>query len=166
MTKKDFFILLIKVFGLYALITNLFSVFPSYIGLTLGDSDLFSNIWIFGATLILIGFFLLLVFESEKIVRLLKLDQGFQDDHIDLGQLNADSIIQLGCFIIGGMSIIHHLPSFLTAMLYLLKDEMRGEEFYHDNSGWIVDGINLLLGYWLCTNLGTVAKWLNPKTKE
>ena len=71
MTKKDFFILLIKIFGLFSLITNLFSVLPGNISIAFMDLDPMSAIWIIIAVALIFGLFVLLVFKAEKIVILL-----------------------------------------------------------------------------------------------
>jgi len=114
MTKRDFFILIIKLFGLMTIVTSLFSVLPSNISLILMDIDAFSLIWIAATVIILIGLFVLLVFKADKVVGLLKLDKGFDEEKIELGSLNSTDIIKIGTFIIGGLLIIDSIPAFLS----------------------------------------------------
>lgn len=166
MTKRDFFIVLIRVFGLYAFVISLFSSLPTYVGFTAADPDLFSFIWVIGASFIMTGLFLLLVFHSGKVVDLLKLDKGFQEDRIHLDTLKANELIKIACLVIGGQLFLSHLPSFLTNVYARMKTEMQDVELYNaDNYGWILDGINLAVGYWLFTNYEKVATWLKPEGK-
>jgi len=83
MTKKDFFILIIKIFGLFSVVSSLFSILPSNISFALMDFGFFSLIWIAVVLVVIIGLFVLLIFKAEKVVKLLKLDKGFDEDRID-----------------------------------------------------------------------------------
>jgi hypothetical protein len=71
MTKKDLFIVLIKIFGLYSLITALFSTLPSNIIFVIQNIDFIGIIWILFSTLIIVGLFYLLITKSEKIATIL-----------------------------------------------------------------------------------------------
>ncbi len=73
MTKKDFFIVCIKIFGLFAVITNLFSVLPGNISFALMDIDGLTLIWVALAVVTIIGLFVLLVFKADKVVNFLNL---------------------------------------------------------------------------------------------
>lgn len=61
MTKRDFFILTIKLFGLFSLVTSVFSVIPSNISFALMDIDVVSILWIMIAAAAIGGLFVLLV---------------------------------------------------------------------------------------------------------
>ena len=86
MTKKDFFILIIKLFGLSSAVTNIFSVIPTNIVYALSEFDVISILWITVASVIVVGLFVLLVIKAELVVKFLKLDKGFDDDRIELKQ--------------------------------------------------------------------------------
>ena len=46
MTKRDFFILIIKIFGLYSIITSLFSVLPNNISFVIQNIEIIGIIWL------------------------------------------------------------------------------------------------------------------------
>ena len=164
MTKRDFFIIIIKLFGLLSVVTSIFSVIPSNILFALMDIDLFSVIWITVAMVIVIGLFVLLIFKSDKVVKLLKLDKGFDDERIEIGNLNTNSIVKLAVIIIGGFLILDNIPAFLSHTLYAFKGDIVG--IYYDTMdkfNWAVNGINLVLGFLLLTNYNTVSKILRIK---
>src|SRR5258708_11120243 len=102
MTKKDFFVLLIKIFGLFSAVTSLFSVLPNNIMFALNSVDLISIIWVIVAIAVILGLFIILIFKANKIVELLKLDRGFEEERIDLGDLSSNDIIKIETFVIGG----------------------------------------------------------------
>jgi len=161
MTKRDFFILVIKLFGLMSIVTSLFSVLPSNISFALMDIDAFSLTWIIVAVLIVLGLFVLLVFKSDKVVGLLKLDKGFDEDRIEFGNLNSADIVKIGTFIIGGLLIIDNIPAFLSHTLFAFKGSVVGQVYStQDKFYWAVSGLNLVIGYLLITNYDFVARLL------
>lgn len=121
MTKKDFFILAIKLFGLMSIVTSFFSGILNNISYALFKVDTLAIIWIGAAIVISIGLFVLLVFKADKIVSLLKLEEGFDDEKIELGNLNSSEILKVGTFIIGGLLFIHNIPIFLSHILLLIN---------------------------------------------
>ncbi len=167
MTKRDFFILLIKVFGLFSVVTSLFSVLPGNISLAMMDIDVFSMVWIVIAIVVVVGLFVALIFKADKVVRLLKLDKGFDDERIDLGNLKATDIVKTGTFIIGGLLILDNLPTFLSHSLFAFKGDIIGLEYNsHDKFYWAVSGLNLIIGFLLLTNYEFIAKKLKTERTE
>lgn len=159
MTKRDFFVLIIKLFGLTCIITSLFSVIPSNIGFAIVNMDVFSVVWIIFAIIFTIGLFTLLVFKADKVVHLLKLDKGFDDDRIELGKFSAADVVKIGAFIIGGELILYNIPGFLSHTLFAFKGSVAGHSYdAEDNFNWVVSGVKLIVGYLLLTNYKYVAK--------
>ncbi len=166
MTKRDFFILIIKVFGLYSLITSLFSVLPSNITIAVMDSDTFTILWIIAALAIVFGLFIALIFKADKVVRLLKLDKGFDDDKIEIGSLKTTDIIKLGTFIIGGLLILNNIPVFLSHSFFAFKQDIYGHELdfnKQDKFNWAISGLNLIIGFLLLSNYEFVLKIFKNK---
>ena len=168
MTKKDFFVLIIKLFGLYSIITSIFSVLPNNIAFALSDIGAFGIIWIILVVIIVLGLFVLLIFKSEKIVKLLKLENGFDDDKINLDKLTASEIVKVATIIIGGLLIIDNLPIFLSNTFFQFKNNLNGlidngnSKFY-----WAVSAIKIVLGFILVTNYKHIANLLKvEKSKE
>lgn len=158
MSKKDFFILTIKLFGLFSLVTSIFSVIPSNISFALMDIDIVSIMWIVIAATTIGGLFVLLVFKAEKVVQALKLDKGFDDNRIELGNLKSTDVIKIGTFIIGGLLLLNNIPGFLSHTLFAFKGKNVGIEYkMEDKFNWAVSAINLIIGYLLLTNYSFVA---------
>jgi len=167
MTKRDFFVLLIKVFGLYSLITALFSSLPGQLAfLSSGLDSISISIFIFSIAFVL-GLFALLVFKADRVVNLLKLDRGFDEDRIELENVQADQIIKIGTFIIGGFLLLDNLPAFLSQTIFAFKSSQIGwEPTENDRTSWFVTGLNLVIGYLLITNYEFVAKKLQTKKTD
>lgn len=95
MTKRDFFIIVIKTFGLYLLISVLFSVLPGNIVFVIQNIELVGILWLLATGIIVIGLFLLLINKATKISSVLNLEKGFDDDRIDFSGLKSIDIIKL-----------------------------------------------------------------------
>jgi len=166
MTKKDFFILIIKLFGLFSLVSILFSVLPKYVPYFFVEIDIISIIWIVAIIGLSIGLFLVLIFNSERLVKLLKLEKGFDDDRIDFGNLNTTDVIKIGTFIIGGLLLIDNIPIFLYHAFVAFKGEIIGMRYMsQDKYNWAVSLINLIIGYLLLTNYDYVARFFKNRKK-
>lgn len=164
MTKRDFFIVLIKVFGLSSVITTIFSVLPGNIYFALLEIDNIAILWIAVTIIIVIGLFLLLIFRSGKIVSLLKLDKGFDNDKIEIGNLQQQDIIKIGVFIIGGFLILENTPGFLSHTYFALKWDVAGVEYTtQEKFDWGLSGLNLIIGFLLLTNYEWVARLFKTK---
>ncbi|MCU4162347.1 hypothetical protein [Carboxylicivirga caseinilyticus] len=167
MTKKDFFILIIKLFGLYSVITSAFITIPQNISLLMMDFNLVSLIFISLAVAIPITLFVFLIFKSHRIARMLKLEQGFDTDTLELGKLNSNEIVKIAVLIIGGIMILNNLPHFIFQSVSWFQSEMRNNILNTpDNWKWFVSGFNITIGYLLITNVRLVVKILNYKTKK
>lgn len=175
MTKRDFFRIIIKIFGLYSLILTLFNVLPTSIGY-ITDFELTTLLWIFGVTVIILLVFTFLIFNTDKIINLLKLDKGFDDERIELGNFNNKKILQLALILIGGFLFLGHLPNFLQYCYLAFKKQvaqgglnfMEGMAFGNsvDYFHWVISGINLVMGYLILTNYNRIAEWVARKEKS
>ncbi|MDB2385406.1 hypothetical protein N9V96_02925 [Polaribacter sp.] len=121
MTKRDFFILLIKIFGLYSIITVVFSTLPNNILFVIQNIGITEIIWLIITTLIIIGLFYLLLKKADKVSDLLKLEKGFDQEIIDFSGLKSVDIIKFVVLIIGGFLFIENLPTFLSHTLFAFK---------------------------------------------
>jgi hypothetical protein len=167
MTKKDFFSVLLKLFGLLSVISTLFSLLPSMLSIAFAQFDLWAIVFIILSIAIVVGLFVLLIFKSNAIVRLLKLDKGFDNDTIDLGTFNAESVVKLGSFVIGGLLIIDNIPVFLSYSYLAINDAEIGQLFTSfEKLNWLISLIKIILGFLLVTNYSFVAKLLRVKERE
>ena len=179
MTKRDFFILLIKIFGLYSIITVLFSTLPNNISFVIQNIGITGIIWLIITTLIIIGLFYLLLKKADKVSDLLKLEKGFDQETIDFSGLKSLDIIKFVVLIIGGFLFIENLPTFLSHTLFEFKSSIpQGFDQTYENRGilkynrledyvyWISSASNLIIGILLVMNFKKISKYLNKKVTE
>jgi|SRR5690554_862248 hypothetical protein len=179
MTKRDFFILIIKIFGLYSIITSLFSVLPNNISFVIQNIEIIGIIWLLATALIIIGLFYLLLSKADKISKLLKLENGFDEDRIDFNGLKSLDIIKFVVLIIGGLLFVENIPTFLSHTLFAFKSSIpQGFDQAYENQGllkynrledyvyWISSAFNLIIGYLLIANFKKISNYLNKKITE
>ena len=171
MTKRDFFRILIKVFGLYSLILTVFYFFPANISYVTFEIRPINFLWVFIAVLIPILIYILLIRKADVIIDALKIDKGFDSENIELGNFNSEKLIYLALIIIGAFLIIDNLSIFLQYTYLAFKKEVtaRGLNFMEemnfgdsiDYFNWAFSGMNIILGYIILTNYVRITKWLN-----
>jgi len=124
-------------------------------------------VWAFIALAVSIGLFAVLIFKAESLVDLMKLDRGFDDDKIELGNFSSADVVKIGAFIIGGLLILNNISTFLSHTLFAFKGSVVGRNYgASENFNWALSGINILFGVFLITNYGFVAKLLKPSDRK
>lgn len=165
MTKKDFFRILIKVFGLYSLVLSLFSFIPqNFSNFYFMKDDFWYFFIIISSILLLIALFVILLYKTDFIIDKLKLTKSFDDDHIIIGNLNTESLYKFSIILIGGFMITSSFPNLLMDLINEFKLRISNHQISNHKSDnfWIgVKFLNLLIGYVLITNCKSIAKFLN-----
>jgi len=171
MTKKDFFIILVKLFGLYLIINVLFlSSIPNSLVYIFNDFNYIIFLGTVASLGLIFTILLLLLYKTDKIVLLLKLDKGFDDDRIDFGNIKIDAIVKLVVLVLSGLIIIDNIVPFLTYTLFAFKSaapkafdappDLFSFNRFHDYFDWAVTGISLLVGYLIFTNFRSISRFL------
>jgi hypothetical protein len=170
MTKRDFLVLMIKVFGLSSAVTTIFSVLPSTLMFAvvrfeeIGASVI---IWMIATSMITVGLFWILTFRADKLVDLLKLGQGFADERIEFGNLKSEDILKIGILVIGGLLFIRNVPGLLSNTYWVFKGDNAGMKFPDkDKVNLGISALNVILGYLLFTNYDVVARRIKGKREE
>jgi|SRR5690554_392106 len=173
MTKRDFFRIIIKLFALYSIILTVFNWIPSNLIYTVYDLELLPILGVFGFTFLAILIYYFLIKKTDQIIDFIKLDKGFDNQNIELGNLGTNKILMLGIILIGGLLLISNLADFIQYSFYAFKNNIQksGLNSFLNNTepdyfNWTISGINIIIGYLLLTNYNRVTKWLNRKEKN
>jgi len=158
MTKKDFFRIIIKLFGLYWLISSLFSTGQFYFISFMPGYTLAAILMAILIFLVIIILFYLLIVRTDVFINLLK-------------NFDLDNVLKLVIIIIGGMLILDNLAVFLNQSYLAFKvhsttvaDQIGliGYSTYH----WAVSITKILSGYLLLTNYPALSKFLWKITQK
>jgi len=171
MTKKDFFRIIIKLFGLYWLVSSLFSTGQFYYlsflpGVTL--PAILIGILIFLVEIIML--YILLV-KTDYLINWLNLDRGFDSDIIEFHNFDLNNILKLGVFIIGGTMILDNIAVFLNQTYLAFKIHISSPADLiglNDYSTYrlAVSFTKIILGYLLLTNYPAISKFLLNLTQK
>lgn len=174
MTKKDFFRLIIKIFGLYSVILIVFTILPNTLSFVVNEFNFTGLIEIICTLGVILLFFMFLIYKPDNIINWLKLEKGFDEDRIEFQNFNGQNILKLAVIIIGGIILIRNIPTFLSNTFFafqssagsqLNKDVIR----YGSTQNyiqWATSFLNIILGYLMLTNYNYISKILNEKNKE
>ena len=175
MTKKDLFRLIIKIFGLYSIITTIFSALPSNISWVIMQIDLAGIIWMIGTVVIIVLLFMFLVYKPDKIIGWLKLDRGFDKDSVEFQNFNSENILKLAVIVIGGILLLKNIPAFLSHTLFAFKSSVQtdfesnriikyGEQ--KDYIYWLTSFLNIVIRYLILTNYNYISRILKKKNEK
>ncbi|WP_378181155.1 hypothetical protein [Aquimarina sp. SS2-1] len=176
MTIKDFFKIIIKLFALYSATIAIFSLLPTYIGYAINSSEFGSIILALGVVVITVALLIVLIFGAEKIVNILKLDKGFDENRIDFGNIKEITILKTAIIVIAGLLIIDNFPLFLNHCFFLFKNLISKKEvgagietFVYGKADYFqffTAILSILIGYLMITNYTGVANWLSKIDKK
>lgn len=124
MTKRDFFRVLIKLFGLYIFIEYLFIGIMANFNFFYIDSEPIVVIASIVVVLIWVGLFLAIMFKTDSILDMLSLDKGFEDERINLGEMKATGLMKIGLIVIGALLVINNIAPMLYHIFYAFKAEV------------------------------------------
>ncbi|WP_420602336.1 hypothetical protein [Flagellimonas sp.] len=174
MTKTDLFRVIIKIFGIYCFIDVLFQLLPS-ISFS-GGFDAFSFTFnlIYMIVMGLIAF--LLLFQTDRLVKLFRLEKGFDTPTIDAKHLSANGLFKLGLIVMGLLMIADNIAPFLNFCYLIFKEQVSADGLTGANNmalhqhlyfnRWVVCGLNVLVGIIILTNYKWISKLFLKNEKK
>lgn len=167
MTKRDFFRIIIKIFGLYSMLLALFSFLPSNISnVLIFKEEVGVLITIFSSLLLTVSLFLILIFKSDFIIDKLGLDKGFDEDKILFVDFKNEQIFKLSIILIGGFLIVDYFPRVLFEIINIFKTKSSSNSIYGyevNYFNFVVGIINIIIGLFLITNFKPISSYLDKK---
>lgn len=170
MTIRTFWTLLIKILGIWLILSGL-TVVPQFISaLTFfGENqqdNLFATVYIVTILLLTVGLYFvvlkLLVFNSSWLIDKLKLDQGFQEEKLDLS-ITLKTVLKIATVVIGGVIFVDALPILCQNIFTFIQQKTVLRE--DPQMSWIVFySVKALIGYLLMTNSQLVITFIDKKT--
>lgn len=174
MTKKDLFRIILKIAGLYFLVTIVFYQIPSFL-VFIKTVPVISLVVAFAVLLIIAAIFSALIFKPDLIINLLKLDKGFDGDNITLQPISFPNLIKLSVIVIGLSLIVKQLPEFITHVFFLFKLLVKNQngisgmvenQILTDYVAWAIKIITLITGFLMITNYSAIARFVIKKDSE
>lgn len=118
----------------------------------------------------------LLLFGTDRIIKLFRLEQGFDTKNIDTSHLNGEGFLKLGLILIGLSMIADNIAQFLNYCYLLFKKqisanglvEIDGLRFDQqlDYNWWVISGLNVLIGFIIVTNHKRISSLFTAKENK
>ena len=173
MTPRSFFLILLKVLGIYLILASLTVLAQSlstlYFMTTNGDGDIMGLVWGIGLLLIAVGIYFLIlrffVFKPEIVIDKLRLDKGFTEEKFELN-IHRSTVLKIAIIVIGGLILVETLPSLCRYIIsYAQVQSVRFIE--NPNAGWLIFYIvKSLIGLYLLTNSRVIVNFIEKQRKK
>ena len=172
MTPRSFWMILIRIIGLYIILDSLSAIVPFlsnmyYAGHQTGADLLVS---VAGFVLIISLYFLLfwyLVFRTETVIDKFQLDKGFTEEKLEIN-IHRSTILKIAVIVIGGLLFIDSLP-ILFKEIFMYFQLSRPDSGFKENptSGWIIYYlVKSSIGIYMMTNNRTVVNFIERKRRD
>lgn len=169
MTPKSFFTIILKLIGLYVIISNLASI-PQYVSTFLMfQSEGYSNFALILIALLVIcvlyEIYYLTIVKTDWVIEKLSLDKHFSEEKFDLN-IHRSTIMNIALIIIGGLLFVESLPILLSQVFtYIRETEAPREQSY--TGFWVLVYLaKPVLGFFLVTNSQTVTNFIEKQRKQ
>lgn len=163
MTIKSFWIILLRLIGLWFAIQSLTIIYQLVASIFIFSSelDLTLNL-VYSSTIALTLIFYWLIsyfclFKTALIIDKLKLDSGFPEEKIELNN-NQNSIVVIAVLLIGGILFISALPALINDIISYLKVNVQyGQRISDLRSFEYFNLFKVIIGLILMTNSRLIA---------
>lgn len=172
MTIRTFWAILLKILGLSLVVKGVYVILNLIMTLsvmydrseTKGMELIWSGISISGVVLVYAFILWLFVFKTSWLIRILRLEKGFDEERIDLN-IQLSTILTIAVIVIGGIMIIDSLPQLCQQVFMFFQQKSILKE--SPATGLIIlHGTKLVLGYLLMTNSRAIVKFINKRSSE
>lgn len=171
MTIKTFWTIFLKILGIWLILGSLsvlsqFLTAFTFIG-NMQEGDSITLFFMMLGLFLTIGAYALVlwifVFRSEWLINKLKLDEGFEEERIDL-DIQLRTVLTIATIVAGGLIVIDALPLLCREIFLSFQNK---NDFREDaGSGWIIFyAAKTLLGYLVLTNSRTIIDFINRNIK-
>ncbi len=172
MTPKSLWTIVIKMFGIW-FILNSFWVILDFVRSFGVFMQAFSveEVIIDSAVLILtLAFYLLVlrycIYMPDKIIKILKLDQGFDEEKFELN-IHRSTVLSIGIIVIGGVLFVDALPNFCEQIFTYFESKTYYSRLANPATKYIIlQFVKILIGYLLMTNSRFVVNLIERSRKK
>ena len=181
MTQKDFFRIVLKLFGLYLLFQLIYTIFNQleYIIFYFNNFGLMMSLFVPIIINSIIAW--ILIFKTDKIIDLFKLIKNDESVEINIGDIKSITFVKIGLVILSCYLLLSNIAPFLTNTFLSFKRSVKEPNVLNeiltgfdlvnvDYMVWIASGVNIVLGYLILSNFDRISNWifkdLESKEKE
>lgn len=176
MTPKSFFTVLIKIIGIYMVLSSI-TVLPSFFSTLFmfydssGQENTLVIIMSVAMLFLVLGLFYIILryclFKTDWIVDKLSLDKHFTEEKFDLN-IHRSTVLAIAVIVIGGLMVVDALPAFCRQVYsYIGQKRISGHFGENPTTGWIIfEGAKVFIGYFLMTNSRLAVNFIERQRKK
>jgi hypothetical protein len=173
MTPRSFWIILIKILGIWFVLDSLQIIYSylTYIPLISNGTTLGAISTALGmSTLIIIFFFVILylcLFRTEWIIDKLQLDRGFQEEKFELN-MHRSSIYAISIIVIGGIILLRSFPELCRQIILYFQQSSLPRD-YSSNPTWsylLLNFLQTLIGVYFITSNRTIVNFIENQRRK
>lgn len=171
MTTRSLFNIILKILGIFfirdilAILPQLFSIFILWSKHDGIEEALMTLCLTLLIMLIYIIVSYCLIFKTEFLIEILKLDKGFNQDTIPLN-IHRSTILSISIIVIGGLLITQEIPNFCRQLfIYFQEKKLSHDQINPSITYCILSGIKILIGLILASNQKQIVDFIELKRK-
>lgn len=176
MTPRTFFTLVLKIMGIYLVVSSV-SLVPSLFSTLLlfrdpDGQEKGAEILIVIAILVLVlsVFYVILrlcLFKTDWIIDKLSLDKQFAEEKFEIN-IHRSTVLTIAIVVIGGLMFVESLPNFCLQVYHYIGQKQTFGRFGENpvTGGMIYEGIKVLISYGLMTNSRFAVNFIEKQRKK
>jgi len=172
MTPRTLFNIILKILGIF-FIKDFLAAIPQLLSvmLYLTKSDSIPEaIWTLVTTILILVAYgvvsFLLIFKTNYVIDILKLDQGFEEETLSLN-IHRSTILSISIIVIGGLLVADELPNFCRQLFsYFQEKRMTYGQTNPSLSYSIVSGVKIIIGMILMTGQRQIVNLIDRQRKK
>jgi hypothetical protein len=166
MSNHNLFLAIVKIVGLYLFLGQLVQVFNLWQLITL-NGDILYLMANATAHLVVLIVLALAVANADILIRLLKLEKGFDAPILETASISDQKLVGLGCIFIGGTMLIYPLAAFLEIGIILFQNSLHYTPSpWYELSNFTRDAIEIGIGILLIAYRKHLAHFLVAREKK
>ena len=172
MTPRTLFNIILKILGIF-FIKDFLAAIPQLLSvmLYLTKSDSIPEaIWTLVTTILILVAYgvvsFLLIFKTNYVIDILKLDQGFEEETLSLN-IHRSTILSISIIVIGGLLVADELPNFCRQLFsYFQEKRMTYGQTNPSLSYSIVSAVKIIIGMILMTGQRQIVNLIDRQRKK
>lgn len=163
MLVRDLLVLLIKTFGLASGLIMLFSNVPLSLFVNFSDEDFYYQFYVVCSLLVSFGVVYFAVFHADKLVKVLRLEKGFENNRIDFGKIDIHGAAWIAVMMVGLLLLVNNLCEMLLAAQQYFSDQMNEiEDVTNAGRNLVLLLLKCTCGYLMVTNARSLVQLVLP----
>jgi hypothetical protein len=171
MTPRSLFNIILKILGIFFIKDILYTIPQIFIYIpNIRSSDSLTDvIWaLISIILVLIVeiiFCYYLIFKTEWVIGILKLDRGFDQETIPLN-IHRSTILSISIIVIGGLLVADEIPNFFRQLFTYIQAKRENPQFNHKIEYSLLAGFKILVGVLLIAEQRLLVNLIERQRKK